>query len=313
MSNNNENLNNFDIKIEREIYEKWLKKCKEDAILKRDLSEQNNFNRIKFERAILNQAAQYPNLNKVKSFTPYLHPSLHRSKSMPEVTNRNNNENEYELYTLDGYPRHNFERFYQRSNGASGTFRGSTDVTNVEKYEKIANGSYDAYRAKNKEYLEYNKFIADDNLRYKDYLFGEKKKMNEERLRESERIKQLEFEEKEYENEKKRVYKKLLDNQVKVKVPSKIGGLFYNTQFKDSTIKFSNPQLYMYTPENTFINRNKLVEVNPYSLKNPNIGYSTLEHNPILNPVFDYRYNKYLFPRNNSTFFRQTGYNLIKH
>ena len=38
---------------EREIYEKWLQKCQEDAIYNRKASEQNNFDRIKFSRVIV--------------------------------------------------------------------------------------------------------------------------------------------------------------------------------------------------------------------------------------------------------------------
>ena len=45
------------------------------------------------------------------------------------------------------------------------------------------------------------------------------------------------------------------------------------------------------------MNRNKLVEINPYSMKQGELGECNLPHNPILNPVFNYKYNKYLFPR----------------
>ena len=139
--------------------------------------------------------------------------------------------------------------------------------------------------------------------------------MGEERMKENERIRALQEEERLYEEEKKRVYKNLLDNQVKVKIPSKIGSLFYSTNFKDNVIKFNNPSLYLTTPEYSFMNRNKLVEINPYSLKKSESGGSDLEHNPILNPVFNYKYNKYLFPRENSftnLTFRNTGENYFK-
>ena len=137
--------------------------------------------------------------------------------------------------------------------------------------------------------------------------------MGEERMKENERIRQLEYEEKLYEDEKKRVYKNLLDNQVKVKIPSKIGSLFYSNDFKDNVVKFNNPSLYLTTPENSFMNRNKLVEINPYSMKKGELGNSALEHNPILNPVFNYKYNKYLFPRANSSLsFKSIGQNVLK-
>ena len=230
------------------------------------------------------------------------------------INERRNNENEYDMYTLDGYPRHNYAKFYQNSNGY-GVRRGSTDITNLEKFEKINNGTYDEYRAKQQEILNFNINKANDNLRYKDYILGEKKRMGEERMKENERIRALQEEERLYEEEKKRVYKNLLDNQVKVKIPSKIGSLFYSENFKDNVVKFNNPSLYLTTPENSFMNRNKLVEINPYSLKKSELGGSNLEHNPILNPVFNYKYNKYLFPRENSSTnltFRNIGEKFFK-
>ena len=61
------------------------------------------------------------------------------------------------------------------------------------------------------------------------------------------------------------------------------------------------------------MNRNKLVEINPYSMKKTELGDSDLHHNPILNPVFNYKYNKYLFPRENSfNRFQDAGQNVFK-
>ena len=296
--------------FEREIYEKWLKKCQEDASYNRKASEQNNFERIKFGREVLNRVGQVPNPEYAKLYTPYMQGEDGKNFSTisayeQNINQRRNNENEYDMYTLDGYPRHNYAKFYQNNNGY-GVRRGSTDITNLAKFEKINNGTYDEYRAKQQEILNFNVIKAQDNLRFKDYILSEKKKLGEERLKENERIRQLEYEEKLYEDEKKRVYKNLLDNQVKVKIPSKIGSLFYSNDFKDNVIKFNNPSLYLTTPENSFMNRNKLVEINPYSMKKIELGNSDLEHNPILNPVFNYKYNKYLFPRANSSLTFQT-------
>ena len=304
--------------FEREIYEKWLQKCQEDATYNRKASEQNNFDRIKFEREILNRVGQVPDPELTKLYTPYMQPGndgrkLNISAYEHNINQRRNNENEYDIYTLDGYPRHNYYHFYEKNDNGYGIKRGSTDITNLAKFERINNGTYDEYKAKQKEILDFNVNKAQDNLRYRDYILGEKKKMGEERMKENERIRQLEYEEKLYEDEKKRVYKNLLDNQVKVKIPSKIGSLFYSNDFKDNVIKFNNPSLYLTTPENSFMNRNKLVEINPYSMKKIELGNSDLEHNPILNPVFNYKYNKYLFPRVNSTLnFKSIGQKVLK-
>ena len=287
---------------EREIYEKWLKKCKEDANFTRQASEQNNFDRIKFEREVLNRVGQIPDPEKAKLYTPYMQSGTNNDKKAPIYDvydynmNKRKNENEYDLYTIDGYPRHNYSKFYPQNDNGYGIKRGSTDITNLAKFERINNGTYDEYRAKQQEYLNFNIHKAQDNIRYKDYILSEKKKMGEERVKENERIKQLEYEERLYEDEKKRVYKNLLDNQVKVKIPSKIGRLYYSHDFKDNAVKFNNPSLYLTTPQNNFMNRNKLVEINPYSMKQGELGESSLSHNPILNPVFNYKYNKYLFP-----------------
>ena len=286
---------------EREIYEKWLKKCQEDASYSRQASEQNNFDRIKFEREVLNRVGNAPDLEKVKLYTPYMQYSTEGNNK--NLENNANNfrknikiepENEYELYTIDGFPRKNFLKFYENGYGIS---RGGTDITNLDKYNKMNNETYDEYRAKQQEILNFNLSRANDNIRYKDYILTEKKKMGEERIKENERIKKLEMEERMYEDEKKRVYKNLLDNQVKVKIPSKIGSLYYSHDFTDTAIKFKEPNLYLTTPQNNFMNRNKLVEINPYSMKKMELGNSNLPHNTILNPVFNYKYNKYLFPK----------------
>ena len=297
--------------FEREIYEKWLKKCQEDANYSRQASEQNNFDRIKFEREVLNRTGQIPDPDKAILYTPYMQSGGRNSFYSPyQLNKRRQNENEYDLYTLDGFPRHNYSQFYENGYGIK---RGGSDITNLAKYEKLNNGTYDEYKAKQQEFLHYNVNRANDHIRYKDILLNEKKKMGEERLKENERIRQLEMEERLYEDEKKRVYKNLLDNQVKVKIPSKIGGLYYSHDFKDSAVKFKDPQLYLNTPQNNFMNRNKLVEINPYSMKRMELGDSELNHNTILNPVFNYKYNKYLFPRENSfNRIQGAGQNIIK-
>ena len=303
---------------EREIYEKWLKKCQEDASYARQASEQNNFDRIKFGREVLNRVGQIPDPEKTKLYTPYMQYStdgnnLHELKNKSKSFKKNlklENENEYELYTIDGFPRKNFLKFYDNGYGIS---RGGSDITNLEKYNKINNDTYDEYRAKQQEILNYNISRANDNIRYKDYILTEKKKMGEERIKENERIKALEMEERLYEDEKKKVYKNLLDNQVKVKIPSKIGSLYYSHDFTDNAVKFKEPALYLTTPQNNFMNRNKLVEINPYSMKKMVLGNSNLPHNTILNPVFNYKYNKYLFPKQNRlNRFHDVGQNIVK-
>ena len=49
-----------------------------------------------------------------------------------------------------------------------------------------------------------------------------------------------------------------------------------NNNFNDKAEKLQNPQLYLNTPKLNFINRNKLVEINPYSMKQGELGECNL-------------------------------------
>lgn len=301
----------YSLETEREIYQKWLKKCEEESMLNRQKNEENIFRKIQSDRDLLNRLGNIPPVESDKiaspEYMPRKIPVSHSASSIPFY------ENKYTHYTLDGFPRKNFKEFYlspQQMNGY-GISRGSTDVTNSEIYDKINNLTYDEYKEKQKEFLNFNQHTINDNMRYKDFLFNEKRRINEERLKEIQRLRELEYQERLFQNEKKKVYKELLDDQLKVKIPSKLGQEYYNPNLKDRAIRFTNPQLYLTTPENSFMNRNKLVEINPYSLKKTELGSTTLEHNPILNPVFNYKYNKYLFPQTESSF-QRVGYEVAK-
>ena len=84
--------------FEREIYEKWLKKCQEDANYNRKASEQNNFERIKFGREVLNRVGQAPDPELTKLYTPYMQPGadgknkLNISAYEQNINQRRNNE-----------------------------------------------------------------------------------------------------------------------------------------------------------------------------------------------------------------------------
>ena len=188
---NNQNLLNLEIRqrspditqqrqnspeFERQIYEKWLKKCKEDTNYSRQATEQNNFDRIKFEREVLNRVGQIPDPEKTKLYTPYMQYNTGNNINK-NINPRLKTENEYDLYTLDGFPRHNYAKFYENENGY-GIKRGGSDITNLLKYERLNNETYDEYKAKQQEFLNFNVNRANDNIRYKDYILGEKKKMN---------------------------------------------------------------------------------------------------------------------------------------
>ena len=118
----------------------------------------------------------------------------------------------------------------------------------------------------------------------------------EKRIKENERLSQLKQEEKYYENEKKKLYRNFLDMQVNEQIPIKLSKEnFYQNNMDNANNSFHNSNLYETIPQYSTINKNRFVEVNPYCIKNYDLGKSNLDNNPILNPMFNYGYNKYLF------------------
>ena len=92
------------------------------------------------------------------------------------------------------------------------------------------------------------------------------------------------------------MYKNFLDMQVNEQIPIKLSKEnYYKKDINDLSTSFHDSNLYDQIPQYSTINKNKFVEVNPYCVKNYDLGKSNLETNPILNPMFNYGYNKYLF------------------
>ena len=166
----------------------------------------------------------------------------------------------------------------------------------------IEDATYNKYKKLYKEYEDYNRSLAKKNLRRKEIMNKQRALQEEQRIKESQRLSQLKQEEKFYENEKKKLYKNFLDMQVNEQIPIKLSKEnFYQNNNKEDNIYFRNSNLYDLMPQYSTINKNRFVEVNPYCIKNYDLGKSNLENNPILNPMFNYGYNKYLFGQGGAT------------
>ena len=75
---------------------------------------------------------------------------------------------------------------------------------------------------------------------------------------------------------------------------------YYQNNISEANNSLHNSNLYELIPQYSAINKNRFVEVNPYCIKNYDLGKSNLENNTILNPMFNYGYNKYLFGKGGS-------------
>ena len=159
------------------------------------------------------------------------------------------------------------------------------------------NNSYNKYKNLYRQYDEYNRALVQQNIRKKEFMDKQREIQEEKRIEESEKLSQLKQQEKYLENEKKKLYKNFLDMQVNEQIPIKLSkeNFEQNNIINSQNNNFHNSKLYDSVPQYSAINKSRFVEVNPYCLKNYDLGKSNLESNPILNPMFNYNYNKYLF------------------
>ena len=159
------------------------------------------------------------------------------------------------------------------------------------------NNSFNKYKNLYRQYDEYNRALVQQNIRKKEFMNKQREIQEEKRIEESEKLSQLKQQEKYLENEKKKLYKNFLDMQVNEQIPIKLSkeNFEQNNIINSQNNNFHNSKLYDSVPQYSAINKSRFVEVNPYCLKNYDLGKSNLESNPILNPMFNYNYNKYLF------------------
>jgi hypothetical protein len=101
-----------------------------------------------------------------------------------------------------------------------------------------------------------------------------------------------------YHLQQQNIYKSYLDNQIKDPLHHhRVRSLNYGDR---------NKMTYSYDSY-----MNNIPVNNPYnSHKNIYLGQTQIEHNPILNPIPNYRHNKYLY-KDNSSLLKIVGSNLI--
>ena len=210
------------------------------------------------------------------------------SQRIREEIYNNVNNNEID----EGYKNHTFN---------------SNSINNITNLNNYYNNSYNKYKNLYKEYNDYNRLLAERNLKNKELASKQRVFQEEKRMEESQRLNELQRQEKMLDNERKKMYKDYLDRQIHDQIPIKLSMENYDeNNVINSQTNFKDNELYDSVPHYSTINKSKFVEVNPYCTKNYDLGRSNLESNPILNPMFNYGYNKYLFnkggiPRSMST------------
>ena len=180
-----------------------------------------------------------------------------------------------------------------RVNSADNNYNYNNINKDIKDYVK----NYGLYKDVYKQYNNYNKILAEQNIRHKDYMNKQRTMEEIKRIEEREKMYNYEKQEKYEENERKKEYKEYLDRQIREQFPIKLWKENYNEKtFINNNNFFRDKNLYSSAPNFSFIKKSNFVEVNPYNAKKYDLGNSNLRYNTILNPMFNYNYNKYLFP-----------------
>ena len=200
---------------------------------------------------------------------------------------------------------------------SEGGKREGTDITNNAYFDHYYNDTYGSYKEINKQYEDYNKSLVAQNEKFKEEMLIRRKHQEEIRRLERERLAKLQQLQKMYDEDLKRQYRQYLDQQVVQQLPRKLMDEGYTKEaLTENTNMFQNEYLYVNAPDYNLINKSKFVEVNPYNPKKYDLGETELNNNTILNPAFNYRFNKYIVPldkemRANENLLRNTGMNLV--
>ncbi len=181
----------------------------------------------------------------------------------------------------------------------------NNDLTKASKTLNNNNNTvpdYESYMKSYKEFMDLNNIKGEKTLLSKENIEKERAEIDAIRQKEKDRKKELEMKAKIFEEERKKMYRDSLDQQIDEKVPMKLAQQQYPPRFvAESLSDFKNPPVYIRLMQYSPINKSKFVEINPYAAKKCYLGTSSLSHNPIVDPVTDYKYNKYLLPKSPSS------------
>ena len=180
-----------------------------------------------------------------------------------------------------------------------------------------------SYKEINKQYEDYNRSMAQQNLKFREQMNARRKFQEELRKIERDKVSQMQYLKRMYDNDMKRQYKQYLDQQIVNQLPRKLydegyskNSLINNKNLYNNDNTYNNDNSYNASYDFNVINKSKFVEVNPYCAKKYDLGKSSIENNPLINPSFNYRYNKYIVPLNKlnrdlSCPLLQTGINML--
>ena len=318
---------NINVNINNDNY---IQQIPNDIVITKD---NNSFDNYQF-KSTQNLNSTVPNDNYIidKNTSLYrTHRNINSSNNINSNYNlyRNNNINLNNSYIISKPMQRSFSNnsFYQGVQNKNPQIlytsqrgkREGTDITNDNYFDHYYNNTYGSYKEINKQYEDYNKSLVAQNERFKEEMILRRKEQEEIRRLERERLARMQQLQKMYDDDLKRQYRQYLDQQVVQQLPRKLMDEGYTKEaLTENTNLFQNEYLYVNAPEYNLINKSKFVEVNPYNPKKYDLGETILQNNTILNPAFNYRFNKYIVPldkemREGEKLFRNAGMKLVNN
>lgn len=150
----------------------------------------------------------------------------------------------------------------QQSNLGGGIRREATTITDQSSYDKHNNKDYEDYLEKHKEYSDYNLLLSKTRKQSNERQFEIDKLHENNVIIKKNFFNEYDSYQKSFENDRRQQYKQSLDEQRMYQVRSKLAKERYTIE---SAMR--NPQYFHYSsPEyidQTFLNHNQFVEVNP--------------------------------------------------
>ena len=285
-----------------------------EKILNRSKIVEHNYKRLnKYQNDIYNKINYKINNDKYNSFIRKdKEDGLIIKTPSQKLYYLNNNDNSRLDYKLNNSAssKNNFQVKYYLSDFSNGKrynnicnkeYMGKkkTDITNnelINMTENNENGFYDYYKKKLEVLLNNKKLFEDKEMQNKFNKYNSIKKEKNEMEVKNKYFNNLKLQNKLNIKISQLEYKNLLDEQNENNINNKL--LNENLTFGDIV----ENQLYLSKKNNisnrNFLNKNQFVEVNPYNHRNYSIGDTSLKHNPIINPIIQYKFNKYIFPQN---------------
>jgi hypothetical protein len=121
-----------------------------------------------------------------------------------------------------------------------------SDVTSNFIFDKLQNRDYKTYREINQTYYNYNRDMIDNHQRRKDDDYNNKRLASMERVKDLDRYNQANMEAKNFKSEQQKLYRYILDNQVKNRdYPLSTNNLASPSNFKDDRVVINPCKIFV--------------------------------------------------------------------